>query len=234
MLFRSGFHQSYTYFTWRTEKVDVEDYLREVSQESAHRVRPNFFVNTPDILHEFLQYGGPAAFRIRAVLAAMSSPSWGMYAGYELGEHVAVKPGSEEYLDSEKSQIRVRDWTTATGATNGNGLTAYVTRLNAIRRAHPALQLLRNLHLHQAEDDHVVCWSKRAGRDTVIVVLSLDPHQVRESMVHLDLAALGLEPGTSFTVHDELTGGEWTWGEHDYVRLDPAQPAHILTVKEHL
>ena len=125
-----GFHQSYTYFTWRTEKVDVEDYLREVSQESAHRVRPNFFVNTPDILHEFLQYGGPAAFRIRAVLAAMSSPSWGMYAGYELGEHVAVKPGSEEYLDSEKYQIRVRDWTTATGATNGNG-DRKSTRLNS-------------------------------------------------------------------------------------------------------
>ncbi|GAA3536949.1 alpha-1,4-glucan--maltose-1-phosphate maltosyltransferase [Nocardioides daeguensis] len=229
-----GFHQSYTYFTWRTEKVDVEDYLREVSQESAHRIRPNFFVNTPDILHEFLQYGGPAAFRIRAVLAAMSSPSWGMYAGYELGEHVAVRPGSEEYLDSEKYQIRVRDWASATsGTTDGSGLTSYVTRLNAIRRAHPALQLLRNLRLHQAEDDHVVAWSKRAGNDTVVVVLSLDPHQVRESMVHLDLAALGLEPGTSFTVHDELTGASWTWGEHNYVRLDPAQPAHILTVKGH-
>ncbi|GAA1521224.1 alpha-1,4-glucan--maltose-1-phosphate maltosyltransferase [Nocardioides humi] len=226
-----GFHQSYTYFTWRTEKVDVEDYLREVATESAHRIRPNFFVNTPDILHEFLQYGGPAAFRIRAVLASMSSPTWGMYAGYELGEHVAVRPGSEEYLDSEKYQIRVRDW--EAGAANGDGLPAYITRLNAIRRGHPALQLLRNLHLHAAEDDHVVCWSKRAGGDTVIVVLSLDPHQVRESMVHLDLAALGLEPGTSFTVHDELTGAAWTWGEHDYVRLDPAQPAHILTVKGH-
>ena len=129
---------------------------------------------------------------------------------------------------------RVRDWAAATSAMNGNGLTSYITRLNAIRRAHPALQLLRNLRLHQAEDDHVVAWSKRSGSDAVIVVLSLDPHQARESMVHLDLAALGLEPGTSFTVHDELSGSEWTWGEHNYVRLDPAQPAHILTVKEHL
>ena len=105
-----GFHQSYTYFTWRTAKWEIEDYLREVSHESDHMMRPNFFVNTPDILHAYLQYGGPAAFKIRAVLAATGSPSWGVYAGYELFEHVAVKPGSEEYLDSEKYQIRVRDW----------------------------------------------------------------------------------------------------------------------------
>ncbi|KAB2810565.1 DUF3416 domain-containing protein [Pimelobacter simplex] len=226
-----GFHQSYTYFTWRTEKVDVEDYLREVATESAHRIRPNFFVNTPDILHEFLQYGGPAAFRVRAVLAAMSSPTWGMYAGYELGEHVAVRPGSEEYLDSEKYQIRVRDWEAAQG--NAHGLPAYVTRLNEIRRAHPALQLLRNLTVHPTDEDHVICWSKVAGADRVIVVLNLDPHQPRESMVHLDLAALGLPPGAAFEVHDEITGSDWTWGEHNYVRLEPAQPAHILVVRGH-
>jgi starch synthase (maltosyl-transferring) len=237
-----GFHQSYTYFTWRVEKVDIEDYLVEVSHESAHRIRPNFFVNTPDILHEFLQYGGPPAFRIRAVLASMSSPTWGMYAGYELGEHVAVRPGSEEYLDSEKYQIRVRDWAAATanGESNGNGigLIAYITRLNAIRRAHPALQLLRNLTIHPTDEDHVICWSKTTplpdgGSDRVIVVLNLDPHQPRETMVHLDLAALGLAPGSAFSVHDEITGAEWTWGEHNYVRLEPSEPAHILTVKGH-
>ncbi|WP_182377044.1 maltotransferase domain-containing protein [Nocardioides sp. WS12] len=221
-----GFHQSYTYFTWRTAKVDIEDYLREVSHESAHRMRPNFFVNTPDILHEFLQYGGPAAFRIRAVLAAMSSPTWGMYAGYELGEHVAVKPGSEEYLDSEKYQIRVREW-----GTDATGLASYITRLNEIRRAHPALQLLRNLTVHPTDEEHVLCFSKRAGTDTVIVVLNLDPHQVRETMVHLDLAALGLPPGSSFSVHDEISGADWTWGADNYVRLDPTEPAHILIVK---
>src|SRR6478735_73898 len=108
-----GFHQSYTYFTWRNAKWEIEEYLLEVSHESDHLMRPNFFVNTPDILHAFLQYGGPAGFKIRAVLAATGSPSWGVYAGYELYEHVAVRPGSEEYLDSEKYQIRIRDWDAA-------------------------------------------------------------------------------------------------------------------------
>lgn len=229
-----GFHQSYTYFTWRTAKVDIEDYLLEVSRESAHRVRPNFFVNTPDILHEFLQYGGPPAFRIRAALAATSSPTWGVYSGYELAEHVAVRPGSEEYLDSEKYQVRRRDWAAATEpGTVGADLTSYLSRLNAIRRAHPALQLLRNLAIHPTDCEQVVCFSKVADRDRILVVINLDPHQPRETMVHVDLAALGLPPGSSYTVHDELTGDEWTWGEHNYVRLAPAQPAHILSVKEH-
>lgn len=239
-----GFHQSYTYFTWRTAKVDIEDYLLEVSKESAHRVRPNFFVNTPDILHEFLQYGGPAAFRIRAALAATSSPTWGVYSGYELAEHVAVRPGSEEYLDSEKYQVRRRDWAAATApGTVGAELTSYISRLNAIRRAHPALQLLRNLAINPTDSDQVLSFSKVSplveevaqapSRDRVIVVINLDPHQPRETMVHVDLAALGLPPGSSYTVHDELTGDEWTWGEHNYVRLTPDQPAHILSVKEH-
>ncbi|KRB77310.1 alpha-1,4-glucan--maltose-1-phosphate maltosyltransferase [Nocardioides sp. Root190] len=232
-----GFHQSYTYFTWRTDKVDIEDYLREVSEESAHRMRPNFFVNTPDILHEFLQYGGPAAFKLRAVLAAAGSPTWGVYSGYELGEHVAVRPGSEEYLDSEKYQVRRRDWTASTApGTVGADLTAYLTRLNEIRRAHPALQLLRNLTVHPTDSEHIVCFSKLAdlpdgGQDRVIVVVNLDPHQARETMIHLDLAALGLPPATSYQVHDELTGGDWTWREDNYVRLDPTQPAHILSVR---
>ena len=230
-----GFHQSYTYFTWRTEKVDIEDYLREVSGESAHRMRPNFFVNTPDILHEFLQYGGPAAFRIRAVLATMSSPTWGMYSGYELGEHVAVRPGSEEYLDSEKYQVRRRDWSVPDADPHGSGLASYITRLNGIRRAHPALQLLRNLTVHATDSDKVLCFSKvtaNAGSaDRIIVVLNLDPHQAHETMVHLDLAALGLPSGSSYQVRDKLTDAEWTWGEHNYVRLDPLQPAHVLTVR---
>ncbi|MBM9460375.1 DUF3416 domain-containing protein [Nocardioides sp. zg-536] len=224
-----GFHQSYTYFTWRVTKEDLEEYLLEVSHESAHRVRPNFWVNTPDILHEFLQYGGPAAFRIRAVLAATGSPSWGMYAGYELCEHLAVRPGSEEYLDSEKYQVRVRDWSRA--EETGHGLPSYVTRLNRVRRAHPALQLLRNLTVHATDSEHVLCFSKSAGEDRVIVVVNLDPHQARETMVHLDLPALRLAPGGSFVVRDEMTGSAWTWGEHNYVRLDPAQPAHVLTVE---
>jgi starch synthase (maltosyl-transferring) len=226
-----GYHQSYTYFTWRTEKDELAEYLTEVSSESDHLMRPNFFVNTPDILHEFLQYGGPPAFKIRAVLASMGSPSWGVYAGYELYEHVAVRPGSEEYLDSEKYQVRIRDW--AAAEKEGHTLAPYITRLNELRRAHPALQLLRNLRVHPTDDDHTLCFSKVAGDDRVIVVVNLDPHATRETMVHLDLAALGLSPDAGFTVRDELTGAEWGWGEHNYVRLDPqVEPAHILTVKD--
>ena len=224
-----GFHQSYTYFTWRTAKDEVEEYLREVSGESAHQVRPNFFVNTPDILHEFLQYGGPAAFKIRAALAAMGSPSWGVYAGYELFEHVAVRPGSEEYLDSEKYQVRVRDW--AAAEAEGRSLAPYLTLLNEVRRAHPALQLLRNLVVHTTDDEAITCFSKVAGDDRVIVVLNLDPHTARDTMVHLDLAALGLPTDVAFTVHDELTGHDWQWGTDNYVRLDPGEPAHVLTVR---
>jgi starch synthase (maltosyl-transferring) len=232
-----GFQQSYTYFTWRTAKWEIEQYLAELSHQTDHLMRPNFFVNTPDILHAFLQYGGPPAFKIRAVLAATGSPSWGVYAGYELYEHVAVKPGSEEYLDSEKYQIRIRDWEGA--AASGRTLAPYLTELNRIRREHPALQLLRNVTIHRSDDDHILVFSKSAHPathgdpgDTVIVVLNLDPHSTRETTVHLDMPALGLGWEASFVVEDELSGQKFTWGEHDYVRLDPHQePAHILTVR---
>jgi len=231
-----GFHQSYTYFTWRTGKSELEEYLTELSQETSHFLRPNFFVNTPDILHEFLQYGGPPAFKIRAALAATSSPSWGVYAGFELFEHVAVRPGSEEYLDSEKYQIRVRDW--AGAEAEGRSLAPYITMLNRFRREHPALHELRNLRIHRTDDDPVLCFSKAATRpdgalgDRVIVVVNLDPHGTRETTVHLDLPALGMEWSDRFVVRDEVTGEDWTWGESNYVRLDPHhEPAHILTVR---
>ena len=225
-----GFHQSYTYFTWRTAKWEIEEYLREVSSHTAHLMRPNFFVNTPDILHAFLQYGGPAAFKIRAVLAATGSPSWGVYAGYELYEHVAVRPGSEEYLDSEKYQIRIRDW--AAAEAEGRTLAPYLTLLNAVRRAHPALQQLRNVVIHSSDDENVLVFSKQAGDDLVIVVINLDPHAARETVVHLDLPALGLGWHDSLAVHDEITGADWHWGQHNYVRLDPGvEPAHLLTVR---
>jgi starch synthase (maltosyl-transferring) len=227
-----GFHQSYTYFTWRTAKWEIEEYFAEVSRQTSHVLRPNFFVNTPDILHAYLQYGGPAAFRIRAVLAATGSPSWGVYAGYELFEHVAVKPGSEEYLDSEKYQVRIRDWDTAEA--EGRTLAPYLTRLNEIRRAHPALQQLRNLTVHSSDDDSIVVFSKSAGDDIVIVVVNVDPHGTRETTVHLNLPALGMDWHDQFVVHDELTGQSWTWGERNYVRLDPyVEPAHVLTVRRH-
>ena len=198
-------------------------------------MRPNFFVNTPDILHAYLQYGGPPAFRIRAVLAATMSPSWGVYSGYELYEHVAVRPGSEEYLDSEKYQYRPRDWEAA--EREGRSLAPLLTKLNAIRRAHPALRQLRNLRWHDADNDQIIAFSKRdsvdgGGDDCVLVVVNLDPHSVREGTVHVDMAALGLDPGESYTVHDELSGETWTWGEQNYVRLDPfVEPAHVLVVR---
>ena len=147
-LAKIGFHQSYTYFTWRNAKWELEEYLRELARPAAAYMRPNFFVNTPDILHAYLQYGGPPAFKIRAVLAAtLLSPSYGVYSGYELFEHVAVRPGSEEYLDSEKYQYRPRDW--AAAERTGESLAPYLTQLNEIRRAHPALHRLRNLHFHR-------------------------------------------------------------------------------------
>ncbi len=225
-----GFHQSYTYYTWRTARWELEDYLREVSSESDHLMRPNFFVNTPDILHAYLQYGGPAAFKIRAVIAATSVPSWGVYAGYELCEHVAVKPGSEEYLDSEKYQIRIRDWEAAEA--DGRSLAPYLTRLNETRRAHVALQRLRNITIHSSEDENILVFSKRADDDVVIVVVNLDPHAARESTVHLDLPSLGFGEDDSFDVRDEITGETWHWGRHNYVRLDPhVEPAHVLAVQ---
>ncbi|HEX5561171.1 MAG TPA: alpha-1,4-glucan--maltose-1-phosphate maltosyltransferase [Nocardioidaceae bacterium] len=235
-----GFHQSYTYFTWRTAKWELEQYLTELADETAPVMRPNFFVNTPDILHGFLQYGGPAAFKIRAALAATGSPTWGVYSGYELFEHVAVKPGSEEYLDSEKYQIRIRDWESADR--EGRTLAPYLTRLNEIRRRHPALQLLRNLVVHSSEDDAILVFSKSTGtadgwagggvEDTVIVVVNVDPHGTRETMVHLDMPALGMDWHDQFVVHDEITGESWTWSERSYVRLDPyVEPAHVLTVR---
>src|SRR6476661_6716237 len=214
-----GYHQSYTYFTWRNAKWELEDYLRELSHHTDHVMRPNFFVNTPDILHESLQYGGPAMFKIRAVLAACGSPSWGVYSGYELFEHVAVRPGSEEYLDSEKYQIRVRDW--AGAEAEGRTLAPYIRGLNRVRREHPALQLLRNVTVHSADDENV------------LVFVNLDPHGARETTVHLNMPALGMAWHDSFTVYDEITTQTWNWKEHSFVRLDPGhEPAHIRSVRK--
>ena len=232
-LARIGFHQSYTYFTWRTGKDELTEYARELAGEAAAYMRPNFFVNTPDILHASLQHGGRPVFRIRAALAALLAPSWGVYAGYELYESAAVRPGSEEYLDSEKYQLRPRDWDGL--ERDGQTLTPYLRRLNEIRRAHPALRQLRNVVFHQVDNDQVLAFSKRAGTDTVIVVVNLDPHHTHEATVQLDLPALGLEWSadfTGFTVHDEITGAEYHWKQSNYVRLDPhAEPAHVLTLR---
>ncbi|MDP9182171.1 MAG: alpha-1,4-glucan--maltose-1-phosphate maltosyltransferase, partial [Actinomycetota bacterium] len=222
-LARLGFHQSYTYFTWRTGKDELQDYVHELVG-AARYMRPNFFVNTPDILHAFLQYGGPPAFKIRAVLAALLSPSWGVYAGYELCEHEAVKPGSEEYLDSEKYQVKRRDW-------RGAPLAPYLTTLNTFRREHPALHWLTNVTFHEVDHSDVMAWSKRDGLDVVLVVVNLDPHAEHEATVHLDLAALGVGWDDQVLVTDAITGHTWTWGRSNYVKLAPAEPAHLFTVR---
>jgi starch synthase (maltosyl-transferring) len=232
-LAKVGFHQSYTYFTWRNSKQEIEDYLHELSRDTAAFLRPNFFVNTPDILHEYLQHGGPAAFMVRATLAALLSPAWGMYSGYELCENVAIRPGSEEYRDSEKYQYRPRDW--AVAESEGRSLEPFIATLNAFRRNHPALHELRNLHFHYVDQPELLCFSKRTGslpqEDVVLAVVNLNPHQVREATVYPDLAALGVAPDAEFVVTDELSGESFRWGQANYVRLDPhAQPVHILTV----
>ncbi|MCI3246589.1 alpha-1,4-glucan--maltose-1-phosphate maltosyltransferase, partial [Streptomyces spinosisporus] len=163
-----GFQQSYTYFTWRTSKQELTDYCTELSGEAAAYMRPNFFVNTPDILHAYLQRGGRPAFEVRAVLAATLSPTWGVYSGYELCENTPLKDGSEEYLNSEKYQLKPRDWDTA--ERQGHTITPLITRLNTIRRENPALQQLRDLHFHHADQEAVIAYSKRSGSNTVLVV----------------------------------------------------------------
>ncbi len=221
-LAKIGFTQSYTYFTWRTGKDELQEYALELA-DSAHYMRPNFFVNTPDILHASLQYGGPPVFKVRAVLAALLSPSWGVYAGFELYEHVAVRPGSEEYLDSEKYQIRSRDWSQPS-------LAGYLTMLNRVRREHPATHRLTNIVFHTVDNPDVLAWSKRTGTDIVLVVVNLDPHGAREATVHLDLPSLGLGWGDTIDVHDQVSGETYRWGASSYVRLDPfLEPAHVLT-----
>ncbi len=241
-LAKVGFHQSYTYFTWRNTKPEIEEYLTELSQETAHFLRPNLFVNTPDILHEYLQNGGVPAFKIRAVLAALMSPTWGVYAGYELAENTPVRPGSEEYLDSEKYQYKPRDW--AGAEREGRSLAPLITRLNLLRRAHPALQELRNLRFHNVDQPELICFSKRlpgaydtATRrhgigDVVLVVVNLDPHNTHEATVHLDMPTLGLDWQAEFVVDDELSGESYRWRQSNYVRLDPhVHPAHIFTLR---
>lgn len=226
-----GFQQSYTYYTWRNEKHEIEAYLNELSGPASAYMRPNFFANTPDILPEFLQYGGPNAFAIRAALAATTSPTWGIYAGYELYEHVAVRAGAEEYLDSEKYQYRPRDWDGA--EKRGTTLAPFITKLNQIRREHPALQQLRNITFHNIESDSMLCFSKRSGDDIVIVVITLDPTTPREAAIHLNMPALGMDWHDRFSVRDELTGALWPWQEHNFVRLDPHESCvHILAVRK--
>jgi len=230
-----GFQQSYTYFTWRNTKEELSEFFDSLAHRTDAFLRPNLFVNTPDILTEYLQFGGPAAFRIRAILAATASPSWGVYSGFELFEHVA-RPGSEENIDNEKFEYRPRDWDRA--ESEGTSLSPLLQRLNLIRAAHPALRQLRNLDIQFSDDGAILVYSKYLPArynggiaDALIVAVNLDPHSVRETTVHLDLTRIGLDADARFEITDLLTGAQFEWGRANYVRLDAfTQPAHILHV----
>ena len=233
---KAGFQQSYTYFTWRNTKWELESYLKELAHDSAAFFRPNLWVTTPDILTEYLQFGGPAAHKIRAAIAATASPSWGMYAGYELCESVA-RPGAEEHIDSEKYEYRPRDW--AAAEKSGRSIAKYITKLNQIRAAHPALRQLRNIEFHHTDDSAILAYSKfieakhsPSGKaDAILVVANVDPHAVRETSVHLDLAKLGLPYDVNFEVTDLITNQTYIWSATNFVKLDAfVEPVHIFSI----
>jgi len=229
---KAGFQQSYTYFTWRVTKHELMEYGREVSHHTSAFFRPNFWVNTPDILPFHLQSGNPAVFALRAVLASTMAPSWGMYAGYELYEHIPIAEGKEEYRDSEKYEIKVRDWVGA--AKKGITLAPFITQLNKIRKENIALQRLRNLYFHDTDSDQIIAYSKREGDNLILVVANLDGFHAQETTIHWDMWALGLEK-ENFEVTDLLDNSLYNWGKDTFVRLDPARPygkvAHIARVR---
>ncbi|HEY5842212.1 MAG TPA: alpha-1,4-glucan--maltose-1-phosphate maltosyltransferase [Mycobacterium sp.] len=229
-LAKLGFTQSYSYFTWRTAKWELTEFGQEIAAH-ADEARPNLFVNTPDILHESLQHGGPGMFAIRAALASTLSPLWGVYSGYELFEHQPVRAGSEEYLDSEKYELRPRDFDAALA--QGRSLEPFLTQLNAIRRLHPALRDMRTIKFHAIDNDALLAYSKfdpETG-DCVLVVVTLNAFGPEEATLRLDMSALGMEWYDRFWVRDEITGEEYQWGQANYVRIDPAKAvAHILNM----
>jgi starch synthase (maltosyl-transferring) len=225
-----GFSQSYTYFTWRNTKQELTEYGLEVtSGPTAEFMRPNFWPNTPDILAGPFRNGPPSAFRMRAVLAATLVPSWGIYGGFELCENEPASEANEEYLHSEKYELKERDWD------RPDSLAPFLARLNEIRRAHPAFQRLRGLQFHQSNSDQILAYSRVSddGSDIMLCVVNLDPLQWHEDTLTLDLGALGLPWDEPFDVHDELSGQNFVWlGPSPYVRLDPADtPAHILHLR---
>ncbi len=228
MLAKVGFSQSYTYFAWRNFKDELTTYLNELTRsEMREYFRPHFFTNTPDILTAYLQTGGRPAFRIRLVLAATLSSLWGMYNGFELCEAAAV-PGTEEYLHSEKYQYKAWDW-------NRPGhIKAEIARLNAIRRANPALHEFENLTFHQADDDSVLFYGKTTldRSNMVFVAVNLDPFDAHEAVVHFPLENMGVPEGETFEVEDLLGGGHHLWrGSAHRLHLDPqVNPAAIFRI----
>ena len=222
-----GFSQSYTYFTWRTTKYELVEYMTELTGEMNDFYRPNFWVNTPDILPKILQTSSPAAFKQRLVLAATLSPSYGMYSGYELNEGAAL-PNGEEYLDSEKYELKHRDYDAP-----GN-LKAFIARLNTIRRENPALHRLVPLEFVRVDSEQLLAYARwNADKSNVIlVVVNLDPTTAHHARCHVPAALVGVQPGERYTVDDLVSGQRYEWGQDNYVSLDPNdEPAHIFRIE---
>jgi starch synthase (maltosyl-transferring) len=230
-LAKAGFTQSYTYFTWRNAAHELREYLTELTRtELQEYMRPNFFANTPDILHEYLQTGGRPAFEVRLILAATLAASYGIYSGFELCENQPVRPGAEEYLDSEKYQLKPRDWT------QSGTLRELIAHVNQIRRDYPALQQNATLNFHATDNPHFVFCSKTdpAGGARVFVVTSTDPHWTQQGWVQMPIWEMGIDPRARYVVEDLLDGARYTWrGEWNYVKLDPTERvAHIFVLRD--
>ena len=228
-LAKVGFSQSYSYFTWRNSKEELTEYFTELTQTDVREyMRPNLFANTPDILHEYLQHGGRPAFQARLVLAATLGASYGIYSGFELCENTPVKPGSEEYLDSEKYQIKPRNFQQA------DSLAEMIAIINRVRRAHPALQTDRGLAFHRTDNRLLICYSKRTedASDIVLVIVNLDPFHMQHGWIQLPLEDWHIGPSHTIEAHDVLTDETYYWrGERNYVRLDPGvRTAHVLAI----
>jgi starch synthase (maltosyl-transferring) len=231
-LAKCGFSQSYTYFTWRNTKHELTDYFTELTQtELREYMRPNLFANTPDILSEYLQYGGRAAFQIRLVLAATLGASYGIYGPpFETCTHQAVRHGSEEYLDSEKYQLRHWNWN------KPSAFREFIARVNAIRRENPALHSNESLRFYPIDNEQMIFYGKATPdlSNIILVVVNLDPHHTQSGWVRVPLHELGLRPDEPYQVHDLLTEAHYLWnGEHNFVRLDPsAAAAHVLRLRK--
>jgi starch synthase (maltosyl-transferring) len=221
-LAKLGFSQSYTYFTWKNRKWELTEYVNELAYLTSDYARPNFFANTPDILTDYLVDGGPPAFEARLVLAATLSPSYGIYSGFESFENTPVKPGSEEYLDSEKYQLRERSL--------DGPLLPLVARLNRARRENPALRFLANVSFLDTENDALIAYVKRTDDNTIITAVNLDPHSTQEGIVNVP-AWLGTAP--AFQVRDLLDDQLYDWSiGRNYLRLAPGQRmAHVMRVE---
>ncbi len=235
-LAKLGYSQSYTYYAWRNNKWELTEYLNELTHSPGREYfRPNFWTNTPDILTDYLQFGGWPAFMSRLVMAATMTSNYGMYGpAYEMIENIAVKHGSEEYLDSEKYQLRYRSFQDLDGPSS---LRNFIALVNRIRKRNPSLQSDWSLHFHQVDNDQIICYSKATDNHTnvVLVVVNLDSNYTQAGWTQLDLEVLGIDHQQPFKVHDLLTGGHYTWkGPNNYVELNPHRmPAHVFLIHHH-